>query len=189
MGRDPRKRGLCVRTADYLCGTAEALTTLKSNYPQKSIVLRGYYLRKHSYSKKKRKEKEFSAQSAPCKSLQAVWIHLSQFWLRVCHLAWPWSLSPRKENVSGWASICMDTVGGASSSSLSLSCLITHMGIILISLGSWENSISQCICPHFAKPNTKVNYCFHQYYLNLCQTLRDYWIKRANYDGPPQGVW
>ena len=67
-----------------LCGTAEAITTLQSSYPQKSILLRGYYLRKRSYSKKKRKGKEFSPQAAPCPSLQAVWSHLSWFWLRVC---------------------------------------------------------------------------------------------------------
>lgn len=106
---------MCV--ADALCGTAEAITTSQSNYPQKTILLRGYYLRTRSYSKQKRKEKEFSPQAAPCPSLQAVWIHLSWFWLRVCRLGWPWSLSPRKENVSGWAWICVDTVGGVSSGS------------------------------------------------------------------------
>ena len=89
--------------------------------------------------------------------------------------------------VLGWPLICTDKAGGVSSSSLSLSCLISHMGIIIISQGSWKNSISQCICHRFVNSNTKANYCFYQYYyLNLCQAHRDYWINRANYDSPPR---
>ena len=119
---------------------------IANNYPQKSILLRGYYLRTRSYSKKKRKGKEFSPPVRVSRRSGAI------------SAGSGWGFAPRLALVlvseegewSGWAWICVDTVGRVSPGSPSLSRLITHMGVTVISLGSWEFNFTTHM-PSFCK--------------------------------------